>query len=592
MKNPLQFQLFRPIFAALFILATTHASVLFADYPTVVEGSSVQVNTAAPRSELTVKDKLGKVFFPRLSFDATPLGQTVETLSAMADAQNMPVNIVRLAPGGDDPKVTISLRNISLDRALYYIAQSVNFRVETENDAVVLRPSAAPGEALKTSFFQISRSALVRMAGIEGAKPEANTANKAPTPIPAPTQIEIEKDIRSFLERAGVPFDAVPGATLALGADSLIVTNTPGNLNKVGEILERYRHIQQVEIETRFLEVDQGDLDEFGIQWGLSNTKNIGKNGTGYTMGTTNRTLATSLNGTTTQNDIVITGLDSSVGDKGTLTRSIAAPTIAGGIDTGANSSPVAAVSGVIGAFNVDAVVNALSRKSGSNLMSSPRLTVLSGERAEITVAKEMIYPRSYGDVNSNVSRGSIGASGSAVSITAGTPRDFTKRNVGVEMGVTATVEDNKSISMTLEPCVTEFEGFVEYGGPSVAVSGSTTVTVPSGFYQPVFNVRRIRTEVTVNNGATIIMGGLTRDETITVEDKVPLLGDIPYLGRFFRNEGESTQKKDLLIFVTANIVGADGVPSAKPATTLPEQSGAQPKTKVAAPSANSSNSK
>jgi general secretion pathway protein D len=147
------------------------------------------------------------------------------------------------------------------------------------------------------------------------------------------------------------------------------------------------------------------------------------------------------------------------------------------------------------------------------------------------------------------------------VAVTAGTPKDFATRNVGMEMHVTAVVEDDGSISLTLEPCVTEFEGFVEYGGPSVAVAGTTTVTVPSGFYQPVFSVRRIRTEVTIDNGATVVMGGLTREEKVSVDDSVPLLGDIPFVGRLFSNKGEATQKKDLLIFVTARIVGPDGNP-------------------------------
>lgn len=544
-------------------LATCAALLLFfvipgtlmAAYPTLVDDAL----TITPPQEIPIAERIDKVFFPRLVFDSTPLAQTLETLSAMADAQNMPVNIVRLAPKGDDPIVTISLRNITLERALHYIAQTVSFRVELEKDAVVLRPSSEPGSSLKTDFFHIGRSALVRMAGLQGAKPEVNTTNKASTPAPAPTQIEVENAVRSFLERAGVPFDPVPGATLALGADNLIVTNTPGNLAKVRDILTRYSNVRQVEIETRFLEVAQSDLDEFGIQWGLGNANS--KSSTNYKLSSGNRTLATALSGTTMQNDIVITGLDKTIGNNGTLTQSIAAPSLTGTLDTGAGSTPVAKISGVIGSFDVEAVINALSRKSGSNLMSAPRLTVLSGERAEITVAQEMIYPRAYGDVNSNVSRGSNTTTGSAVSITAGTPKDFTKRNVGVEMGVTATVEEHQSISLTLEPCVTEFEGFVEYGGPSIAVSGSTTVTVPSGFYQPVFNVRRIRTEVTVDNGSTIIMGGLTREETVTIKDKVPLLGDIPYLGRLFRNEGETTQKKDLIIFVTANIVGTDGAP-------------------------------
>jgi general secretion pathway protein D len=521
---------------------------------------NVRAAEDGPRAETAlIQESLRAVRFPRLSFDAMPLGDVLETLAASAEVQGRKINLVRLAPKGDDPKVTISLRDVDLDRALYYISQSVGFRCEVEADAVILRPSPDPGLPLKTGFYEVGRSALVRLAGLPGARPDANTANKASAPDTAPTQLEVEKAVRSFLERAGVPFDNVPGATLALGSGLLIVTNTQANLDKVAAILARYKATRQVEIGTRFLEVDQADLDEFGIQWGLSNAASARGSRTAVTLASANRTLATSLTGTTTSDQIVITGLDSTVGDNGTITQDLSAPAIAGGIDVGKGASPLATVSGVIGAFDVDAVVNVLSRKSGTNLLSSPRLTVLSGERAEITVAQEMIYPRSYGDADSNVSRGSLASGGSAVSITAGTPRDFAKRNVGVEMGVTAVVEENGGISMTLEPCVTEFEGFVEYGGPSIAVSGSTTVSVPSGYYQPVFSVRRIRTEVSIDNGATIIMGGLTREEVKTVKDKIPILGDIPFLGRFFRNEGTTKKKKDLLIFVTASSVSPGG---------------------------------
>jgi general secretion pathway protein D len=85
---------------------------------------------------------------------------------------------------------------------------------------------------------------------------------------------------------------------------------------------------------------------------------------------------------------------------------------------------------------------------------------------------------------------------------------------------------------------------------------------VPAGFYQPIFSVREISTEVTIFDGATVVMGGLTRDEVRSVEDKIPVLGDIPGLGRIFRSEGETRQKRNLLIFVTANLVSPGGSPA------------------------------
>lgn len=236
---------------------------------------------------------------------------------------------------------------------------------------------------------------------------------------------------------------------------------------------------------------------------------------------------------------------------------------IPGSAYLGVSANPLVNISGVIGEFDVNAVVRALSQQQGSDLLSAPKVTVLSGNPATITVAQELRYPQSFGQTQSQVGTGSASGGGSAgVAITAGTPQEFTTRNVGVELKVTPTVEeDDYSISLDLNPKVTEFDGFVEYGGPSVAISGNTTVNVPSGFYQPIFSVRDISTKVTIWDGATLIMGGLTREEVKKVNDKVPVLGDLPLLGRMFRSKGESAQKRNLLIFVTANLLSPGGSP-------------------------------
>ena len=66
-------------------------------------------------------------------------------------------------------------------------------------------------------------------------------------------------------------------------------------------------------------------------------------------------------------------------------------------------------------------------------------------------------------------------------------------------------------------------------------------------------------TEVNIFDGATVVMGGLTREEVKEVRDKVPILGDIPLLGRLFSSKGSTTQKRNLLIFVTAHTITPDG---------------------------------
>jgi general secretion pathway protein D len=390
----------------------------------------------------------------------------------------------------------------------------------------------------------------------------------------SPSASDEVEALQSFFQSAGVNFD-VPGASLAFDGEQLIITQTSRNLERMRVILRNYNEVKQVEIESKFLEVNQGDLEELGFDWTVNQGEfpvfgadgEPARDANGYPVTAYDRTFESQ---NRNLSSAFSTGLNASaVRVSGDIVAVNAAPNLTTVIDLANRATSAFVSSGwsVAGA-DVDLALNALSRKTGSDLMSAPKVTVLSGKRATITVAQELRYPESYGDIESTVSSGGGGNNdsgsngGGGISITAGTPQDFVTRNVGVEMTVTPNVENDDTISLILEPRVTEFEGFVEYGGPSVAMQGELTVTVPAGFYQPIFSVREITTEVTVFDGATVVMGGLTRDEVKTVNDKVPFFGDIPGIGRLFRSEGESRQKRNLLIFVTANLVSPGGSPA------------------------------
>ena len=506
-----------------------------------------------------IRDRLGAIFIPKVEFRQLPLSQVVETLSEISlthspDGEGF--NIVLIDPEGRDPRVSILLRRITLKRVLDFVSESVGFEYDLQADAVVLRPRQGPGIGLETAFYPISRSTMIRLTGIheddglaaDPAIPDPFALTEEPT---KQERSDTERALKSFLQRAGVPFDGVDGANLALADGQLIVTQTPRNHEKVRQLLRRYREIKQVEIEARFIEVEERNLEELGLQWTLVSESND------ILTNRTSRNLASAFSVGQDERRIVIDrpGLDLPDIGQG-------APILPVTVDLAEEASNLLAASGVVGEMDLEVVLRALERQSGNDLLSAPKLTVLSGKTAEIVVAEEFRYPEMYGDTNAEVGRGDSTSGSAGVAITAGTPRSFTTRNVGVEMEVTPTVEEDNAISLQLKPKVTEFEGFVEYGGTSVAIASDTTVTVPSGFYQPIFSVRRVHTEVTIWDGATVVMGGLTREHAVRVHDQVPILGDIPLLGRLFRTEGESTQKRNLLIFVTANLVSPGGSPA------------------------------
>jgi len=534
-------------------------------------------DAAADGGDSSTQRKLNSIVIPQVNFSGMELTRVIETLSELSlqyDPAGEGVNIVVLFnPNNTNPSVNISLRNLSLDRILQFVTQQVNFTYEVGSDAVTVAPSFGPegGQSTVTEFFPISAGTVIRLTGFGDSAASVGPVDPfAPVASASsgPSANEKTEALQSFFQRAGVNFE-LPGASLAFDGEQLIVTQTRQNLDRMRAILRNYSEVKQVEIEAKFLEVAQGDLEELGFDWKVTQG--------GATVADFGlRSLNSAFSVDTDTSSIVINRPANIERDfAGSIVSESAAldirapvnpPTLPQALDFAADvTASTFSKAGLIqfNNYDLDLAIRALSRKTGSDLMSAPKVTVLSGKRATITVAQELRYPESYGDIESQVSAGgtstNASGSGSAISITAGTPEDFVTRNVGVELAVTPNVENDDTISLVLEPKVTEFEGFVEYGGPSVALTGSTTVTVPAGFFQPIFSTREISTEVTIFDGATLVMGGLTRDEVKTVKDKVPVLGDIPGVGRLFRSEGESRQKRNLLIFVTANLVSPGG---------------------------------
>ena len=512
-------------------------------------------------------EKLNRIVIPSVNFTEVDLAKVVNTLSAISeefDSTNIGskgINLVLIDPDRANPTVNITLRNLSLKRILDFIVDSVGYQYEVEADAVVLRPGGERTN-LHTDVFPVSRSTVIRMTGGGAATRLSDQSDDPFAGEFGAGESSLSNDavtIRNFLQQAGVDFLGVEGSTLAYDGSAMIVTQSSRNLERIRNILNRYTDVKQVEIEAKFLEIQEGSLEELGFDWTIDERSfpdDPGNpNETGELYRSQLRNLASAAAPVNTSSSIIIDG---------EVVDTITAPQLPGSNLIGTDIEPFTNVIGNWDSVNLNVAIRALSQKSGSDLLSAPKVTVLSGNRAEINVSQEFRYPTEYTDTESDVGSTSSGLSGGSagVTITPGTPEEFEVRNVGVELAVTPTVEeDDYSITLDLNPRVTEFEGFVEYGGPSIAISGNRVVKTPSGFFQPIFAVREVNTKVTIWDGATVVMGGMTREDVVTVNDKVPFLGDIPLLGRFFRSEGESSAKRNLLIFVTANLVSPGGSP-------------------------------
>jgi len=229
-------------------------------------------------------------------------------------------------------------------------------------------------------------------------------------------------------------------------------------------------------------------------------------------------------------------------------------------------------------------VMRGLSQKKGVDLMSAPSVTTKSGTRATMEVTREFIYPTEFDPPQLPQGGGgnvTLGGGGGTQIATPTTPTAFEMRRTGVILEAEPTVgADGNTIELTLAPEVTEFDGFINYGSPILSPSSSSfqpltagagailgyvplaqpeRLITPNTINQPVFSVRKVSTGVSIWDGQTVALGGLIREDVQDVEDKIPVLGDLPFIGRLFRTEAENHSKRNLMIFVTAHLIDPSG---------------------------------
>lgn len=527
------------------------------------------------------------------------LSEALKTLSMLSEENDKStgakkgVNIVLFDEAQQPENVNISLRGEALGEILDLLSRKYGYQYDIKNEKIEVRKgNDQTSQSMDTVDFAITQATVTRMVGI---KPAAGGGDVFGGGDSGGGELSLEeqgKKIEEFLKKAGVEFGT--GATVAFDGTKLWVTNTARNLDKIRNILLKYSEVKQVEIEAKFLEVQQGDLKQLAFNWRAGRTLQAANALSGGFVKTDEVLFATT-DGTVrnlrTLSDSFKKAADSSKIGISTVTYDIdksadpADPTkwfklengatttyvdqtypgLNSSLNVGSDAVPTSsALLGVISGYTVELLVDALEQKTGSDLLCAPKVTVLSGSEARITVSQQMYYAESWNDMQSQVSSSSsstIGGGGgdAAITITPGTPQDFKTYDVGVVMTVSPNVEEDGSINMTLAPRVSDFEGFMAYGGTAVGIAGGYTVTVPAGFIMPVFSVREVSTNVTIFDGATVVLGGLTREEVVSIDDQVPILGDIPLIGRLFQSKGESRQKRNLMIFVTANRISPGG---------------------------------
>ena len=348
---------------------------------------------------------------------------------------------------------------------------------------------------------------------------------------------------------------------------------------------------RQVEIESKFIEITQNNLKELGFDWLLGPFKvgSQGAFGSGGTAGTGTPVSSANFpfnnNGQPVGNQTGIPGDGTAGGPLTSGNRSGNLAISANALDAllfpSLGSSAVApGIFGLAGVFTdpqFQVVIRALNQKKGVDLLSAPKVTTKSGQRAIIEIVREFRYPTTFTPPQvPAVSSSVVGGTNPPVVVTPTTPQTFETRNTGVTLEVEPVVgPDGQTIDLNLVPQVVEFEGFINYGSAINAIGintfsvGGVPVTSVSSpvlltqnvINQPIFSTRKVTTSVSVWDGQTVVLGGLMREDVQKSEDRTPIIGDIPLVGRLFRTNVEQHIKRNLVIFVTARMVTPGGLP-------------------------------
>lgn len=503
-----------------------------------------------------------------------------------------------------EARITITLNQIPLGEALRYIATQAGLKVKVEPYAVSIIPITEQSNDLITKEYRvppgfISTNVNIGPSALEqGAYKTATAA--APVAAPGGTgkdtqestgghQLVMREGAKEFLESQGVPFPPGTSAHFLPQSSRLIVRNTADNLELVDAIVEQasVASPKQVEIEAKFVEINQNNLKELGFDW-LLGQFNIGNHkvfGSGGTTGTQRPVDPADW-------PFVPPGSTHPVGQ-----FPVTAGNRSGNFAISANAidallSPAAGVTstapalfGLAGVFTdpqFQVVIRALNQKKGIDLLSAPKITTKSGQRAVIEIVREFRYPTQFTepkvpDIQSHGTTSSTTTTVALPVVGPSTPSNFETRNTGVTLEVEPVVgPDGVTIDLNLVPQVVEFEGFINYGSPIKTVNPALLGFSPSTLLgmsteaitltdnvinQPIFSTRKVTTSVSVWDGQTVVLGGLMREDVQKVEDRTPIVGDLPIVGRLFRTNVDQHIKRNLIIFVTARLVNPAGQP-------------------------------
>jgi general secretion pathway protein D len=540
---------------------------------------------AVAMDEASLKAKLDQIIIPSIALEQSSLDEALDFLRLKAaendtvelDAARKGVNFtVNLgAPDSEAAKRIRALRfdlrlsQVPLSKALRYLTDITQTEYKTDEFSVLITPLGFSSDELVVRSYRVPPDFLTSLnsaAGVGGEKAAADPFAEAPE---KGGLLTARLSAQESLAKQGVPFPQGASAHYSPATNTLRIVNTEVHQETIAQIIDAMSQSEPVAVAVKvtMIRTQQSNLEELGFDWllnGAGSIENSGVAAGGGTVGNGTPRTAADFTGENIGDPegIMTAGLRSGDGaiSNNSIDGLIANPDRT---SQAINVAPgVLSVTGVFGDAQFKSIMRGLDQKKGIDIMARPSVVTRSGQASNIAVIREFIYPTEYEppEVPQTVEGG-----GSAP-VTPATPTAFETRDVGITLEVLPVADANKRfVDVTLNPSFVEFDGFVNYGSPiraatDVIGAGSVEIT-KNAILMPVFSAQKLATQLTVADGATIVIGGLMTESVKNVEDKVPVLGGLPVVGRMFSSKSRESVSTALIFLVNIELIDPTGRP-------------------------------
>ena len=534
-----------------------------------VDYTTDRSGTVRKQSDSDLYNRLERIVFPTVPLKDTTLSQIISYLNEKSrtyDPDKQGVTILdNLSRADKERKVSLELGRVPLLDIIRYLSMASGVSYSFRGDKVIF----GTVDNMSTEIFpvhgdiiaQIIDSKTVRAtdSGMTGPEEDGGGGDNAPADAPPADPTMMAEDpgmmpgeegaattanaaalkadsaaLKAYFAERWITFDNGADIIYSPRGQQLLVRNTPENLRRIDALLRQLDAVEQpmVMVEAKLIELTDTNLNELGFEWMFSAGPNSGNK---WSVGVVDPTRH---------------------GANGEMFRVLNNFKIFPNFGN--------KIFGHDTHIDLSLSINAVAQNRRSEVLASPRILTESGAKdpAMIKMIEKTYFITEWDEPD-------VETDGFNISIESTDPEWDDAYDLGVTFSVKPTVKaDNYTITLNdIHPIflshINDYDFIVTYEAGIIGPDGSRQPVNSQTFNlrMPEIARREMTTSITLYDGETVLIGGMADNESTTRDDKWPILGDIPLLGRLFRDEMTNVTNRTMLIFITARLVRPNGLP-------------------------------